>query len=156
MILGDGYSRNSADRDQLLEQRTKDLQGISGQTRGFDVNEFLSDWEPLDGRPLPWALGDDTIPVPPRRKNQSNFAFQPSTGRSGPMTSSEVFLGTSVGLPDLSVDVRVPTIAQVFASTGSTVKLSVLYVPDYVPISTRLARQTEVWTTERFSTSRSR
>ena len=29
--LGDGYSRNPPDRDQLIEQRSKDLQGMIGQ-----------------------------------------------------------------------------------------------------------------------------
>ena len=37
--LGDGTSRNPADRDQLLEQRSKDLRGIIGQVRGFSVDE---------------------------------------------------------------------------------------------------------------------
>ena len=51
--LGDGPSRNPSDRDALLEQRTKDLQGIIGQARGFDLDEFLSDWERRDGKPIP-------------------------------------------------------------------------------------------------------
>ena len=41
--LGDGYSRSPWNRDELLAQRTKDLQGIAGQTRGFDIQEFCSD-----------------------------------------------------------------------------------------------------------------
>ena len=44
--LGDGTSRNPSNREALLEQRTKDLAGMIGQVRGFDLNEFLSDWEP--------------------------------------------------------------------------------------------------------------
>ena len=43
--LGDGTSRNPSDRDQLLAQRTKDLEGLAGQVRGFDLDEFLSMWE---------------------------------------------------------------------------------------------------------------
>ena len=39
-LLGDGYSRNPANRDALLQQRTKDLQGVAGQCRGFDIQEF--------------------------------------------------------------------------------------------------------------------
>ena len=39
--LGDGTSRNPKNRDALLEQRTKDLQGIIGQVRGFDLDEFF-------------------------------------------------------------------------------------------------------------------
>ena len=41
--LGDGYSRNPEDRDQLLAQRTKDLEGLIGQLSGFSLEEFLSD-----------------------------------------------------------------------------------------------------------------
>jgi len=33
--LGDGFSRNPSDRDALIEQRTKDLEGRTGQLRGF-------------------------------------------------------------------------------------------------------------------------
>ena len=55
--LGDGTSRNPKDRDELLEQRGKDLQGMIGQVRGFDLDEFLSDWEP-PGQALPWTVGD--------------------------------------------------------------------------------------------------
>ena len=50
--LGDGTSRNPADRDALMEQRTKDVQGIIGQVRGFNLDEFLSDWE-APGEALP-------------------------------------------------------------------------------------------------------
>ena len=60
--LGDGTSRNPPDRDALMAQRTKDLQGMIGQVRGFDLNEFLSDWEP-QGQALPWAIGDGTWAV---------------------------------------------------------------------------------------------
>ena len=35
--LGDGYSRNPPDRDQLIEQRSKDLEGRTGQLRGAFV-----------------------------------------------------------------------------------------------------------------------
>ena len=55
--LGDGTSRNPENRDELLAQRTRDLGGMIGQVRGFDVDEFLSDWE-QPGQALPWALGD--------------------------------------------------------------------------------------------------
>ena len=35
--LGDSFSRNPKDRDRLLEARTRDLQGMSGRLRGFDL-----------------------------------------------------------------------------------------------------------------------
>ena len=55
--LGDGTSRNPPNKVELLEQRTKDLSGMIGQVRGFDLDEFLSDWE-LAGQAVPWSIGD--------------------------------------------------------------------------------------------------
>ena len=43
--LGDGTSRNPKNRDELIEQRTKDLYGIAGQVHGFNFEEFMSDCE---------------------------------------------------------------------------------------------------------------
>ena len=63
-LLGDGFSRNPSNRDELIQQRTKDLKGVAGQTRGFNVDEFLSDWERTDGRPIPWTFPSDSVPVP--------------------------------------------------------------------------------------------
>ena len=42
--LGDGTARNPSDRDLLVAQRSKDIKGLIGQVRGFDIDEFLSDW----------------------------------------------------------------------------------------------------------------
>ena len=42
-VLGDSWSRNPKDRDELMEQRTKDHRGLIGQARGFDLDEFLAD-----------------------------------------------------------------------------------------------------------------
>ena len=39
--LGDSFSRNPKDRDRLLEARTRDLQGMSGRVRGFDLDQYL-------------------------------------------------------------------------------------------------------------------
>lgn len=41
--LGDGYSRNPPERDQLLEQRSKDLEGLVGQFRGFSLEGYLGE-----------------------------------------------------------------------------------------------------------------
>ena len=38
--LGDGISRNPKDRDALLQARTKDLAGIAGQLKGFNLEEY--------------------------------------------------------------------------------------------------------------------
>ena len=43
--LGDGISRNPANRDELIVQRTKDLAGRTGQLRGFSLEQFLGDYE---------------------------------------------------------------------------------------------------------------
>ena len=59
--LGDGYSRNPPDRDQLIEQRSKDLEGRTGQLRGFSLDKFLGDYE-AEGEPFPWSVGDDALP----------------------------------------------------------------------------------------------
>ena len=58
--LGDGFSRNPKGRDELLEQRTLDVRGLSGQLRGFDLDAYLSDEMP-EG-PVPWAVGDHALP----------------------------------------------------------------------------------------------
>lgn len=54
--LGDGYSRNPKERDELLQHRTKDLEGLSGQLKGFSLEEA--------GAPVAWAIGDDAIRMP--------------------------------------------------------------------------------------------
>lgn len=56
--LGDGTSRNPKDRDELIEQRTKDLKGLVGQVRGFRLEDYLDDMDE-PGCAVPWAVGDD-------------------------------------------------------------------------------------------------
>ena len=48
---------NPPERDELLAQRTKDLQGLIGQLRGFSLEEFLGEEEP--GKVIPWSLLSD-------------------------------------------------------------------------------------------------
>ena len=38
--LADGTSRNPKDRDAVIAQRTRDLEGMAGQLRGFSLEEF--------------------------------------------------------------------------------------------------------------------
>ena len=59
--LGDGYSRNPPDRDRLIKQRTKDLGGLCGQVRGFDLEALLGEYE-SDGLQVS-CLADDALPV---------------------------------------------------------------------------------------------
>ena len=41
--LGDGFSRNPAGRDELLEARTKDIAGVAGQLKKFNLDEYLGE-----------------------------------------------------------------------------------------------------------------
>ena len=59
--LGDSFSRNPKDRDRLLEARTRDLQGMSGRLRGFDLDQYLEEGTEGTG-PVPWAVGSDAVP----------------------------------------------------------------------------------------------
>ncbi|CAK9071601.1 unnamed protein product, partial [Durusdinium trenchii] len=59
--LGDGFSRNPKDRDALLEARTKDLSALSGQLRGFDLDEYLGEGVEND-EVVAWAVGNDAVP----------------------------------------------------------------------------------------------
>jgi hypothetical protein len=49
-------------RDELLEQHTKDLKGLVGQFRAFDLAGYASDYPDESGKPVPWTVGDDAIP----------------------------------------------------------------------------------------------
>ena len=69
--LGDSFSRNPKDRDALLAARTKDLEGLTGQLRGFDLDQYLGEGTEGEG-PVPWAVGNDAVreqaaSVPPFR-----------------------------------------------------------------------------------------
>ena len=89
--LGDGYSRNPPDRDRLIEQRSKDLEGRTGQLRGFSLDEFLGDYE-AEGEQFPWSVGDDALPdkaarpaperTPGAGCSEPEFARSPAAGES--------------------------------------------------------------------------
>ena len=64
-MLGDGFSRNLKDRDSLLAARTKDLEGLTGQLRGFDLDQYLGKGTEGEG-PVPGEVGEDAIPDPPK------------------------------------------------------------------------------------------
>ena len=72
--LGDGFSRNPPNRDALLDQRTKDLKGLSGQLRGFDLDEFLGNDTGTD-KVVPWTVGDDAVPDRADRVNALSWSF---------------------------------------------------------------------------------
>ncbi len=56
-----------------MDRRGKDLQGYAGQIRGFDIDEFLSDWED-PGMPVPWTIGDHALPDPEEKPVGSDAA----------------------------------------------------------------------------------
>ena len=60
--LGDGFSRNPKERDQLLQNRTKDLEGLAGQLKGFNLDEYLGEGVENSDGPIAWGVGDDAVP----------------------------------------------------------------------------------------------
>ena len=109
--LEDGTSRNPAVRDKLLAQRSKDLQGLIVQVRGLDLDEFLSDWEDPD-HPIPWELGE------------------PMTIRQDEPESKRDAIASAASLTSC---------LRAMAGAGVAPSLQVLYVPDYMPNSTKVA-----------------
>ena len=140
--LGDGTSRNPKDRDALLEQRTKDLAGIIGQVRGFDLDEFLSDWEP-HGQALPWAIGDrawvqdETGPSPQPREPSS----KPAAGvRSVVPVEDYRYVADSA---EQTAETLEPSMW--LAAAGVLPKVKVLYVHDYIPLERRVQVTSELY-----------
>ena len=122
--LGDGTSRNPKDREALLDQRTKDLAGMIGQVRGFDLNEFLSDWEQADAA-VPWGIGDQAWveAAAPKSKQKSTRGSVPSPVPAAPAGA----------------------LSAVMSSEGVSPTLKVLYVPDYVPSEQRIAATSKLY-----------
>ena len=59
--LGDSFRKNPKDRDALLAVRTKSLEGLTGQLRGFDFDQYHGEGTEGEG-PVPWAVGNDAVP----------------------------------------------------------------------------------------------
>ena len=136
--LGDGTSRNPSDRDALLEQRSKDLQGLIGQVRGFNLDEFLSDYEE-PGTAIPWALGDHGWVASKKTEPQKGRSL-PSGQRGGsPPAAGAVGFYTDpfAGTPSPQSG---PSAADQLAREGVKPKLKVLYAADYVPSTARIER----------------
>ena len=117
--LGDGYSRNPPERDQLLEQRSKDLEGLIGQFRGFSLEGYL---EEESNDILPWSVGEGVLPE--AEGPHSKDAVSPVAAFVAQFGSDEERLRKNMSAAGVSPDLRV------------------LYVPDYVSGSARL-RQTQ-------------
>ena len=70
--LGDGFSRNPAGRDELLEARTKDIAGVAGQLKKFNLDEYLGEGTETTSS-VPWAIGDDAVPDPLVLNNRRTY-----------------------------------------------------------------------------------
>ena len=146
--LGDGTSRNPVDREKLLEQRTKDLAGLIGQVRGFDLNEFLSDWEEA-GRAIPWALGNDGwVSEKPEDVKEVNRRIT-----SAALKIQEYY--EALYLKDREdkyeyeceefSESSPPNLAFTMAEQGVKPKLKVLYVPDYIGLEQRVVATQKIF-----------
>ena len=124
--VADGVSRNPGDRNEILAQRTKDLEGLAGQACRFDLDAYLSDYEEV-GVAIPWALGDGCAPPSEDKNKVAVLTREPLV--SGRFTVAQIhWVMSAAGLPPM---------------------LSVLYVPDYVLPQVRIhaIMQLEKWKT---------
>ena len=119
--LGDGTSRDLTNREILMEQRMKDLAGMIGQVRGFDFNEFLSDWEPA-GEALPWTVGDG---------GWVKGIQQPGETSPVPSAGAVIALGASGEYAPRNFSFAM-------SDEGVSPTLKVLYVPDYISMDQRI------------------
>ena len=93
--LGDGFSRNPKDRDELLQARTKDLQGLSGHLKGFNLEEYLGEGTEDPNVPVAWAIVDDVLPEPSGDYGDSRgHAGGLVAGPSGSSRVSRCYAGT--------------------------------------------------------------
>ena len=135
--LADGLSRNPPERDELLQQRTKDLQGLIGQLRGFSLEEFLGEEE--SGKVIPWSLLSDV-----------QAAVEPvdlMTGkrmRPGSLDRSDQDPGAGGGSSEPVSSHPFCCFSRILAESGAVPVLKVLYVPDYCTEGERLSKTTEL------------
>ena len=120
--------------DKLVEQRSKDLKGIVGQVRGFDVDEFLSDWE-QPGHALPWALGNHDWVT----SQLSAPWVAPAPASVGAMSHDPV---PTQEFPDTHLFAG---FAQLMATAGVSPKLRILFVPHHMPAARRLPLTTKLY-----------
>ena len=95
--LGDGYSRNPKDRDELLQSRTRDLEGLMGQLKGFNLEEYLGEGTEDPSIPVAWAIGNDALPEPRGSSSSSSGCYAEARGSSsGSRCYAEVEEGLQV------------------------------------------------------------
>ena len=90
-----------------------------GQVRGFDLDQFLSDWEE-PGAALPWAVGDSAWVKDTDDKKQ----------------------GSEPCVPPAAPALDIPCAMQ---DAGISPILKVLFVPDYVPRARRESFRAQLW-----------
>jgi hypothetical protein len=132
-VLADGTSRNSKDRDALMEQRTKDLKGLCGQVRGFDLDGFLSDYEE-PGAALAWTLGRDAwVSSKAKDDDPKDVAPTSKVRGGGQVARSQDALGAPAAAPFYL------SLPLLMANAGVAPTVKVLFVPDYVAPAVRLS-----------------
>ena len=99
-----------------------------GQVRGFDLDEFLSDWEPK-GEALPGAVGD------------GGWVSKEDAPTKSPAGERVVRTDKAADRPR-GAALSVP---MVMSSQGLAPYLKVLFVPDYVPLEQRVAVQSKLY-----------
>ena len=133
--LGDGFSRNPSDRDALIEQRTKDLEGRTGQLRGFSLEAFLSDYEEGE-KVFPWTIAGDAIPDKPEGQEDSDCGERAVSAGVPPVSCVEG--------ADPERNMTSQEMAGLMAAAGVKPELRVVYVADYDRMAL-LAVRHEFW-----------
>ena len=106
------------------------MAGLIGQVRGFDLDEFLSDWEPR-GEALPWTVGnggwasDDGTPL---GRAPSAAPAAPADYRQGSAQDTSLGSAPSVAPAAPAGTFGSEMLFRIMASEGVTPKLKVLYL----------------------------
>ena len=87
--LGDGFSRNPKERDELLRLRTKDLAGLAGHLKEFNLEEYLGGSTEDPEVPVVWGIGNDAVP--------DSRGGDPSSDHRAESIGA---VGSSVGVPE--------------------------------------------------------
>jgi hypothetical protein len=146
--LGDGTSRNPPDRDKLMAQRAKDIEGLMGQVRGFDLDEYLGDWE-QSRYAQTWTLPSDALPNRSLASLQASSSSVPSRpGQSskhdhnpGPVP----FRPGQEGIMVANITSTDSQYAHILAAEGVFAKFKVLLVPDFLPVLVQREVSQKLW-----------
>ena len=92
-------------------------QGLAGQLRGFDLDEYLGETEG-DGIPIPWGVGNDAVP--------ESRGGNPSSGTRADVAKHDPSGGSPVSDSHAGIIERVMN-----SSSGIREKIVVLFIADY-------------------------